>query len=490
MTFVRLFVSVALGLPASSAAAQAPVSGDMSEKTSCSAAAERYAAGQYSEAAAMYEVCARSSGDAAFWKKAGMARYSARQYAHAIQALGGYPRATPGASEDAPVVAMLRDAQAHCAVVRFGVTAEPAAPRPERLRLVPRDGNAGRDAIEIAWSRSTVALDVWLDPGAWVAELTLPDGTRAGPQDVTVAQGAQGQEVLFSVAAPVVEPVAPQPVAVEPVAVGLTIEPAAARRRGVEVTWTGPRTEGPLRTNATSTTWNLANGAWTLKVAAPRFATETRIVEISGPTTVATRLKRTREDKARIGLSVATGGVALGLVIGGLVGAIGGRKDYRGALAGLDADRDAALTAALVGIQRSSTGTIALGSGIGAGIAAASVAGDAGKRLLGAEVGVGAALFITGLAWLVPAKRRYYKDAAETMSQEEGWSVDRTYLDEHRRPELAAATLLGVGTGLAGGAAAALITRALLRRGKSGKHASLAPLGAPRAVGLNFQAAF
>ena len=490
MTLVRIVLSVALGLPASSAAAQAPVSGDMSEKASCSAAAERYAAGQYSEAAVMYEACARSSGDAAFWKKAGMARYSARQYAHAIQALGGYPRATPGESEDAPVVAMLRDAQAHCAVVRFGVTAESTAPRPERLKLVPRDGDAVRDAIEIAWSRSTVALDVWLDAGAWVAELTLPDGTRAGPQDVTVVQGAQGQEVLFTVAAPVVEAVAPPAAVVEAVAVGLAIEPAAARRRGVEVTWTGPRTEGPLRTNAASTTWNLAKGEWTLQVAASRFATETKIVEIGGSMTIAARLRRTREDRARIGLSVATGGVALGLVIGGMVGAIGGGKDYRGALAGLDADRGASLTAALAGVQRSSSGAMLVSSGFGAGIAAASVAAGAGNRLLGVEAGVGTALLITGLALLIPTKRRYLRDAEEMLELGEMQVVDRQYLDEHRRPELAAASLLGLGAGVAAGAIVALVTRAGLRRSSSRRNSAVTTLTTPRTIGLNFEASF
>ena len=489
--------AAAAAAPAAAAAAPAPAAAApaaAAPETSCGdarEAAKRYAAGQYSEAAVMYEACARSSGDATYWKKAGMARYSARQYAHAIQALGGYPRATAGAEEDAPIVAMLRDAQAQCAVVRFGVTAETEAPRPERLRLVPRAGDPGRDAIEIPWSRSTVALDVWLDPGAWIAELTLPDGAQVGPQDVTVMPAKQAQQVLFRVATPAVEAAPP---ASDPLApyfrVWLTVGPKGAVRRWFDVTWTGPGEVGAVTTHVRRTMWTLPHGTWTLQVGGRRFVPQTRQIELGADLEVAVTLKRTREEKARIGLSVATGGVGAGLLIGGLVGAVGGGKDYRDALSGFEADRDAALSGALVGIQRTSTGTIASGAGIGAGLAAASIAGDAGDRLLGAEVGVGAALLITGLAWLIPAKRRYHRDAADLLEQDEDWRIDRTYLDEHRRPELAAATLLGLGAGLSGGAAAALITRALLRSGKSRGNASVGPLTAPRVVGLNFRAAF
>jgi hypothetical protein len=410
---VALAVSLSGAVPVARAAP--PVPADRSDVGGCAAAkaaAERYAAGQYSEAAAIYEGCARSSGDASYWKKAGMARYSARQYAHAIQALGGYPRATPGAEEDAPMVAMLRDAQAQCVLVRFGVTAEAEAPRPEQLRLAPRGGEAGRDAIEIAWSRSTVALDVWLDPGAWQAELLLPNQARVGPQDVAVVPAETVQQVLFRVTTtPVAEVVAAAPEAVE---VAVEVETAGALRAGTEQTWTGPTTQGPLRSRNARTAWRLVPGTWTLHVTAPRFVAESRTVTVAGPSTVKVALTRTRADKARIGLAAASGGVGLGLLIGGMAGAIGGGKDYRAAVGRIGGeDRNAALGAALEGIKHTSTGTIVATSGIGAGIAAATIAADASDRLLGVEVGVGAALFISGLAWLIPAKRRYYKDAIE-----------------------------------------------------------------------------
>ena len=488
---VALVVSLVGPVPVVTAAP--PVPADRSETASCAeakAAAERYAAGQYSEAAAIYEGCARSSGGASYWKKAGMARYSARQFAHAIQALGGYPRATPGAEEDAPVVAMLRDAQAQCVLVRFGVAAEAEAPRPEQLRLVPRDGVAGRDTIEIAWSRSTVALDVWLDPGAWQAELLLPNEARVGPQDVAVVQAGTSQQVLFRVTTPVaaVEAVPAAPQAVE---VAVVVETAAALRAGTELTFTGPAKIGPLPSRSARTAWQLTPGTWTLYATAPRFVDVTRTVTVAGPTTVPVALTRTREDRARIGLGAAAGGVGLGLLISGMAGAIGGSKDYRAALGGIGgADRDAALGAALEGIKHTSTGTIVATSGIGASIAAATIAADASDRFLGVEVGVGAALLISGLAWLIPAKRRYYKDAAEGQAQDPGFVVDSSFLDEHRRPELVAATLLGLGTGLAAGGVAALVTRAAIRGGRRGRHASVTPIAAPRAVGLNFQAAF
>lgn len=494
MTYVRsapvsVILALCLGSPDVFAAPAVPK--DRSE--GCEAgreAAARYAAGQYSEAAAMYEQCARASGDAGYWKKAGMARYSARQYAHAIQALGGYPRANAGAGEDGPMVAMLRDAQAQCVQVRFGVIGEAGAPRPERLRLIPRTGEAGRDAIEIPWSPSTVTLDVWLDPGAWQAELTLPDQGRVGPQDVTVA-GA-GQQVLMRVAAPVREVMPPPlPLPPEQALVALEVSPRAALRRGVTLTWTGPRaSQGPLRVQGPRSTYRLTAEAWSLEVAAPRFVTEARALELTGPTSVAVRLKRTREDRARIGLGAAEGAVGLGLLVGGLVLGVRGSKDYRDALGRLDGeDANAALTDALRSIERSSNGAIVGASGLGAGLAAASVAADVNDRLLAAEAGVGGALLIIGLAWLIPAKRRYQQDADKVLAQDEAWTVDREFLNEHRRPELAAATLLGLGTGLVAGAGAALITRAVLRR-SARPGATIAPIAAPRAFGLSVQGSF
>lgn len=451
-------------------------------------AARRYTAGKYAEAAALYEDCARNTGEASFWKKAGMARYSARQFAHAIQALGGYPRAAAGEQEDEPMVAMLRDAQAQSVLVRFGVTADADAPRPEQLRLVPRGEDAGRDTITIAWSRSTVALDVWLDPGAWQAELVLPGDGRVGPQDVAVVQdAAKSQQVLFRVAsAPPPEP-PPEPPAAPPIEVTVTVMPTAAVDRGVDVAWDGPAEVVPQHSRSATTRWQLAPGTWTLRVAAPRFTPATRTLAVTSPTTVMMALTRTRADRARIGVSAAAGGVALGLVIGGLVGALGGRRDYKAAVASLDVttDRPATLSAALTGIKHASTGTIALGSGLGVAIAAATVAADGSERLLGAEVGVGAALFISGLAWLIPAKRRYYKDALA-----DGAVADEVFFEDHRVPELVAASLLGLGTGLIGGASVALITRAAIGGGKRRRNASVAPLAALRTVGLNFQASF
>jgi hypothetical protein len=453
-------------------------------------AARQYAAGQYAEAAALYEGCARATGDAGLWKKAGMARYSARQYAHAIQALGGYPRATAGAQEDAPIVAMLRDAQAQCVLVRFAVTAPAEAPRPELLRLVPRDGGE-RDAIVIPWSRSTVALDVWLDPGAWLGELVLPEDRRVGPQAVTVAQ-AGTQPVVFSVEGPVKPPeqTAPTPT---PSEVVVTLGPAAALRGGVDLTWQGPTEVAPQRTQAATTRWGLVPGTWTLRATGPRFMAEPRTLEVVGPTTVAVTLRRTREDKARIAVSAATGGAALGLLIGGLVGGVRGGKEYRAAAGSFGTsgvDMDAAASAALVGIKHESTGAIAASSGIGAGIAAATIAADAHERLLGAEIGVGAALVVIGLAWLIPAKRKYYRDAVAMAEEDAEWKVDRAFLDDHRRPELAAAALLGLGAGVAAGAAIGMITRVALRPGKSRRKASVGPLAAPQAIGLNLQGQF
>lgn len=450
-------------------------------------AARRYQAGEYAEAAALYEGCARATGEVGYWRKAGMARYSAKQYAHAIQALGGYPGAATGAEEDRPILAMLADAQAQAVRVRFGVAAAAGAPRPEALRLVPRTGDAQRDAITVAWSPSTVALDVWLDPGAWSAALVLAGDGRVGPQDVTVARdGETAQQVLFRVEAPAL-PEAPVSVQA-PVRVTVEVGPAAARRHEVEVSWVGPPAMA-RRTRAARTQWDLVPGTWSLRVKARRFAVEERAVTVVGPTTIAVGLTRTREDRARIGLAAGAGAVGLGLLVGGLAGAIGGSRDYKAAVGRLDAtdDRTATLSAALTGIQHTSTGTIVATSGVGAGIAAASVAFEANDRLLGVEAGVGAALLITGVAWLIPASRRYARDSEE---RPEGWTADQAFIDDHRGPELAASALLGLGTGLLAGAGVALIVRAALRGRRPTRKVSSASMSTPRSIGLSLRVSF
>ena len=150
----------------------------------CPAAQEAIAgsgADKYSEAARHYEGCARSSGDAGLWKKAGMARYSARQYAHAIQALDRYLQTSPPGG-DGQAEAMLEDARKNAATVRFSVVTAPGASAPERLQVLPRGGQAG-DEIDLPWARSAVSLDVWLDPGPWTAQLGLPGGGQVGPKD-------------------------------------------------------------------------------------------------------------------------------------------------------------------------------------------------------------------------------------------------------------------------------------------------------------------
>lgn len=325
---------------------------------------------------------------------------------------------------------------------------------------------AGGDAEVVRWARATGLRP---DMGAWQA---APVGSA--PQ------------VVSRVEAPVV-PVVEGPRTVEVV---VAVSPTAAARRGLTLTWTGATTMGKTA-QAGRTGWQLTPGRWTLEAGAPRFAAERRVVTVDGPMQVAIALRRSREEKARLGLGAATGSVGAGLLVGGVVTALVGGKQYRGAAGRLGGeDREAALADALAGVRQTSTGTIVAGSGVGMGVAAASVAMDAGDKLLGVEVGVGAALIVSGLAWLIPVKRRYYADATAALEQDPTWSADRVFLDEHRRPELAAGMLLGIGAGLAAGAAVALVTRAGLRSGGKRRAARVAPLAAPRVVGLGVWAAF
>lgn len=480
MSFAPAPVSAPVGAPTESARAAAP----------CPAAQEAITGtspDKYGEAARQYEQCARASGDAGLWKKAGMARYSGRQYAHAIQALDTYMRS--GAA-DPQGEAMLADARKNAATVRFSVVMAPGAPTPERLRIAPRDGKAG-DEIDLPWSRAAVSLDVLLDPGQWTAELAMPGGGRVGPQDIQATRDTgTPQVVLFRVEAPA-EPVPPVPT-VTPVEVKLSLGPAAALRQGVALEWRGPVTGAPQRVRTATTRWPLPPGEWQLHLEAPRFASQTHDVQVRAgePHSLSLTLVRTREDRLRIGLAAGLGGAALGLLSGGLAGVIGGRTDYREAVAQLDGTpNDASVQAtsdALASIRRSSNGTIVATAAAGTGLAAITVAAGGSNPLLGAEIGVGAAVLVAGIAWLVPVKKQYAADAPQ---DGEPWAPDADYLKEHRRPELAASGLIGLGTGLAAGAAVALVARTLVGR-SSRRRVALNPITAPRAVGLAIHGTF
>ena len=490
----RVPVPVLANMSFAPAPASAPVSAATEPAKAvapCPAAQEAIAGtspDKYGEAARHYEQCARASGDAGLWKKAGMARYSARQYAHAIQALDTYMRS---GTADPQGEVMLADARKNAVTVRVSVVMAPGAPTPERLRIAPRDGKAG-DEIDLPWSRAAVSFDVLLDPGQWSAELTMPGGGRVGPQDIQATRDTgTPQVVLFRVEAPV-EVVPPVPT-VAPVEVQLSLGPAAALRQGVTLEWRGPTPGEPRPVRTATTRWPLAPGEWQLHLEAPRFEAQTRDVQVRAgePHSLSLTLVRTREDRLRIGLAAGLGGAAIGLLAGGLVGVIGGRRDFREAVARLDGTpttaSEEAGTAAITSIKHSSNGVMLATSGAGVSAAAITVAAGGSKQLLGTEIGVGAVMMIAGIAWLVPAKKQY---EADVPADDPTWAPDRAYFDEHRRPELVAAGLIGFGVGLAAGASIALITRTIVGSSKPRRTTSLSPISAPRAVGLSIQGSF
>jgi len=108
--------------------------------------------------------------------------------------------------------------------------------------------------------------------------------------------------------------------------------------------------------------------------------------------------------------------------------------------------------------------------------------GAGGKeKALAVEASLGAVLSIVGIAWLIPARCNYHRDSPD--------NADKAYLDEKRRPELGAASLLGFGAGLAAGAGLTLVTRAVLRRDRI-RATILTPITAPRTAGLSLQGNF
>jgi len=485
---VALRGALAIGLLAPQSAGAAPPllgrSTPPSEPaaTSCPAspqAVSSIGAGRYSEAARLYEQCARATRDPGLWKKAGMARYSARQYAQTIVALD----AVLAVGGDAQAEAILIDARKYAVPVRVAVEVAPGAVAPARLTVVQADA-AAEDALELAWPAGTDALEVWLDPGTWRAEISLQDGARLEPRELRAVSGGGGpQEVVFKVEEAQVAP----PVTAAPVDVELTLAPAGALTRGATLRWSGAPGVSEETIRTTHTRWQLAPGAWQLEVQAPRFVPQTRALDLRAgpPAQVTLKLRRTPQEKARIALAATTGGVGVGLLVGGLALALRGRRDYRAVADDIDGSASpaarAALTTALPAIRDLSNGTMLATSALGAGVAAVTVAAEGSDTLLTVEAGVGGALLVAGLAWLVPAKRQY----ADTPA---GPSPDLAFLDQRRRSELAAAGLLGLGAGLAAAATLSLITRTVLRGGARPRNRARCPV--PRVVGLGLHGSF
>lgn len=463
---------VSLLVPAM-ARAQAPAGAptEAAQTQRSDAARALYGERRYREAAQAYEALWRDTGAAKYRFNAGMAREAAEHYGAALLHWQAYLAAGSASPEERRMLEQ-RVTATRAQLQPLHVHIDGALPGPATLTLrAPDPATQGaRDPIELP---AQLDLDLSLEPGAW--SLTLQVAGRA-PVESRFDLTAGGARPTITLGLPIAAVINTPPPAQIPIPVPLTvtITPARALARGVTLTWSsGPATvRGSQRTTSSPITLQLPAGHYDVRAGAPGFDEQSAAVALGAPRQLDLQLRRDAGERARLGLTLGLGGSGL------VLGAIGAGFIGRGARALAEQRRAGAVpdcgtpercSAAGNGALDLSSGLALLGSGVGAGIVAATVGARARDRALKVELGVGAGLFVGGLIWYVA-------------------EIHGPYTLQQRARDHVAATMLGGGAGLLGAAAISLVTRRLLGR-KHPVHA-LNPALSPTSVGLTWNARF
>ena len=441
--------------------AGAPEPGD--EAARSGEARKAYAARRYREAAQLYEALWRDTRAAKYRFNAGMARAAADHDGAAIVHWEGYlaEAGAVSAGERSMLEREIAAARQRTTAVQLRVEGPLA---PAKLTLsAPEDALQGpRDPLELV---PGAAVDLSLEAGEWIATLVRPGRKdavvrfRVGPgAERVILLGAEEPE-------PTPPPVAPRPVP-EVVAGELTLSvgPPRALARGATVELRGPGASASQPVREATTTWKLAPGAWSVRVESPERAPGFGAVTL-GPGErrgVTIQLRRDRAAQARLGVGVGLGGAGLVFVTAGAI--VAARAPHTGLVC---TDR-ATCSASADHVLDRSIGFSLIGTGLGAAGPAVTAGLARSDRALKIEAGVGAALLVGGVAW-------YLGEA-------------RTSALDHIAREHGAATVLGLGGGMLGGAAIALIVRRLIKSRTA--PVSLTPTFTPHSRGLAVQARF
>lgn len=437
---------------------QAPIADPASAETPAltevspdATAAERMAAGKalyaqrkYVEAARVYD----SVGTTNALYNAAMSRAAAGHDAHALLLWTRYLEVAP--EDERAEVQESIDAAARLTVeVQFTRSADAAGPRTLALRAAQ---HLAADELRIPWPDGQTILRVSLDSGQWSAAL---EGAKDGPRRLTVMV-AKGDKLRFELAPEL--PLSP---------VRLQLNPARALRRGVTVTWAGPREVAERRVTTTeSSQWQLAPGRWRLKARAPGHNPAEREVEVTArPAELAITLRRDRESRARLGLGIGLGVTALGLTAAGgvLLGWVGQTTNK---LSGNDEaplvpDEERRIPELK---RRNLAGTLLLSGGIGTAVVTFTSGLARGRKVLAVEAGLGTGLALAGGIWLVLGV------SPDSLSND----PTRGELDDALQDIAVAGFLMGAGLGLLVPASVALITRrAVDRKPRRGARAKL-----------------
>lgn len=322
---------------------------------------------------------------------AGMARFAEGHDAlavarwEALLAQGGADEA-----QKADLAARLPEARLQTVVVRVESTAVPEARTVQFLR----DGNA-LDALQVPWPAGTGSVEVRLDAVPWVLKV---DGGPYEPvvQKIAVAAGA------------------PQSVKVEtrlPTApVTLALGPELARRRGISLTWSGPRSGPPLETtHEPSRQWALTPGTWQIQASAQGFLGQQQEVVVEGPQGASLKVELTRDPRERAPVRVAAGlgGVAAGLLVGGIaVSSWGGMAVAEAGRSGnlYDCRLAEKCQPNTTAIGRLSIGVGLLGAALGATVPVIVAARKAPAKVVRREAIAGAVLSTAGLVGALVAR--------------------------------------------------------------------------------------
>jgi len=480
------------------------------------AARALYSERRYREAAQAYEALWRDTGAAKYRFNAGMAREAAEHYGAALLHWQAYLASGSASLEERRMLEQ-RVTATSAQLQRVHVHVEGALPGPATLTLrAPEPApQCPRDPIDLPAQPN---LDLSLEPGAW--QLTLQVADRP-PIEARFDLGAGVASPTVTLTLPtspaVITPTPPAPLAI-PVELTLTIAPERALARGVELQWSSagrmssnpqagshatspspqapgasqqapggasPQATGPgsgpqpvagsqliARSARSPITLRLRAGAYTLRARAPGFDEQTVAVTLDAPRQLDLRLRRDAAERARLGLALGLGGsgLVLGAIGAGFIGRGAGElADLRRVGALPDCGTPERCSAAENGALDLSSGLAMLGSGIGAGVVAATLGARASDRALKIEAGVGGAMFVGGLIWYVA-------------------EIQGPYSLQHRARDHIAATMLGGGAGLLGAAVISLVTQRLVRRTRP-VHA-LSPAFSPNSVSLTWNARF
>jgi len=446
------------------------------ESTRSAAARAHYAARRYREAAQVYEQLWRDTQAPKYRFNAGMARAAGEHDGAAIVHWQAYLAAAPtiAPAERSMLETEIAAAKRRTLAIQLKIQG-PLAPATLTLRAPDGAPQGPRDPIDLV---PATAIDLSLEAGAWIATLVRP-GRPDAVAEFRVAPDAQATITLGAdTPAPVVAPPTPAVTPTQPPAT-LTLElgPRRALARSITVTVTGPGNPAPRTLRDATTPWSLPAGAWTLRATAPdRRPAEATVTVAPGETRrLPLHLRPDRATQTRLGLGLGLGGAGLVLLTTGIGVTARGARDYAVLR---DTDQvptcltPEVCTRASNAVLDLSNGLALIGTGLGFGVTAATAASRARDRALTVEAGVGGVLFVAGLSWYLAEIRGTYE------------------LDDRARDH-AAATTLGLGAGLLGGAAVGLVTRRLVRRqGLSRRTHAISPLFVRQGAGLSLRASF